>query len=89
MVRPHGQQESSCYKFRVNGRLDARWSAWFDGLTLSHESDHTTSLCGFVPDQAALHGLLMKVRDLGIFLISVEAIDPQSGCCPSHVRQED
>jgi hypothetical protein len=78
MVPPHGRQVPSRYRLRVDGHLDDHWSAWFDDLTLTHESDRTTSLCGFVSDQAALHGLLMKVRDLGIILISVEVIDPRS-----------
>jgi hypothetical protein len=64
------------YRLRVDGHLDDHWSAWFGDLTLTHETDGTTSLSGFVPDQAALHGLLMKVRDLGIILISVETINP-------------
>jgi hypothetical protein len=64
------------YQLRLDGHLDDHWSAWFGDLTLTHESDGTTSLSGFVSDQAALHGLLMKVRDLGIILISVEVIDP-------------
>ncbi len=64
------------YRLRVEGHLDEHWAAWFDGLTLTHEDDGTTSLSGVVADQAALHGLLMKVRDLGITLISVEAIGP-------------
>ncbi|QHK20248.1 hypothetical protein GU243_11470 [Pseudarthrobacter psychrotolerans] len=64
------------YRIRIGGHLDQHWSAWFDDLTLTRESDGTTSLCGFVADQAALHGVLMKVRDLGVVLISVEAVDP-------------
>jgi hypothetical protein len=68
----------SRYRLRVDGHLDDHWSDWFDDLTLTHESDPTTSLCGFVSDQAAPHGLLMKVRDPGIILISVEVIDPRS-----------
>lgn len=67
---------AASYQLRVDGHLDDHWSAWFGGLTLTHDSDGTTSLSGLVPDQAALHGLLMKVRDLGIALISVEVIDP-------------
>ncbi len=56
--------------------LDARWSAWFEGLEVtSDESGHTT-IAGPVADQAALHGLLAKVRDLGLKLISVRPIDP-------------
>lgn len=64
------------YHIRVGGLLDDRWADWFCGLSLSRESDGTTSLWGPVPDQAALHGLLAKIRDLGISLISVEAVDP-------------
>ena len=63
------------YRLRVQGHLDDRWSAWFGGLTLTQDTDGTTSLSGIVADQAELHGLLTKVRNLGITLISVEAID--------------
>jgi hypothetical protein len=62
------------YRLRVNGHLPDRWEAWFEGLALTREDDGTTSLCGAVPDQAALHGLLAKIRDLGLLLISVEAL---------------
>ena len=62
------------YQLRVDGHIDDHWAAWFDNLTLTHESDGTTTLRGSVPDQAALHGLLAKVRDLGVTLISVEVI---------------
>lgn len=64
------------YELRVEGHLDARWAAWFDGLTLTHETDGTTNLRGPVVDQAALHGLLQKIRDLGVPLISVTQIEP-------------
>jgi hypothetical protein len=67
------------YRFRVAGHLDHHWSPWFGGLTLTHEEDGTTSLSGPVVDQAELHGLLMKVRDLGITLISVEVIWSPAG----------
>ena len=69
------RQAPAGYRLRVDGHLDQHWSAWFGNLTVTHESDGTTSLSGCVPDQAALHGLLIKVRDLGLTLISVEAID--------------
>jgi hypothetical protein len=59
------------YELRVHGHLDERWSSWFDGLTLTHEPDGTTTLRGPVADQAELHGLLAKVRDLGATLVSV------------------
>jgi len=59
------------YEIRLKGHLNARWADWFDGLTLTQESDGTTVLSGSVIDQAALHGLLAKVRDLGLPLIAV------------------
>ena len=59
------------YEIRVKGHLDVRWADWFDGLTLTQESDGTTVLRGSVVDQAALHGVLGKVRDLGLPLIAV------------------
>jgi hypothetical protein len=67
----------STYLIRLDGRLDDRWAAWFDGLTLSHEDDGTTTLRGPVTDQTALHGLLQKIRDLGLPLVSVTHLDPQ------------
>jgi hypothetical protein len=63
--------EGGRYEIRLQGRLDARWADWFEGLTLTQESDGTTVLSGLVVDQAALHGLLAKVRDLGLPLIAV------------------
>lgn len=65
------------YELRIKGHLDDRWADWFDGMVLTRQSDGTTTLCGPVIDQAALHGLLGKVRDLGATLISVQAVgDP-------------
>jgi len=66
------------YEIRVEGHLDTRWAAWFDGLDLTHETDGTTVLHGPVVDQAALHGLLQKVRDLGVPLVSVIHVAPDS-----------
>ena len=63
------------YRFRVGGLLDDRWAGWFSGLTLSREGDGSTTLHGPVPDQAALHGLLARIRDLGLTLISVEVVE--------------
>lgn len=64
-------REPGLYEIRVKGHLDSRWADWFEGLSFTHESDGTTILYGPVVDQAALHGLLRKVRDLGLPLISV------------------
>jgi hypothetical protein len=63
--------EPGRYEIRLKGHLDARWAAWFDGLSFTHESDGTTVIHGPLDDQAALHGLLQKVRDLGLPLMSV------------------
>jgi hypothetical protein len=63
------------YQLRIAGRLDHHWSAWFGGLTLTHEDDGTTSLAGVITDQAELHGLLTRIRDLGVTLISVALVD--------------
>lgn len=65
---------NSRYEIRVKGILDRRWTAWFEGFQISTDGDETV-IAGPVTDQAALHGLLNKVRDLGLVLISVRHID--------------
>ena len=67
--------EGAGYEIRLKGHLDGRWAAWFEGLTLSHADDGTTVLRGRVADQAALHGVLGKVRDLGLPLVAVSRVD--------------
>ena len=62
------------YEIRVQGRLDQRWSSWFDGLTLSYEGDDITVLRGQLVDEAALHGVLIKVRDLALPLLAVSRV---------------
>jgi len=64
------------YAIRIKGHLDRRWGEWFDGLSFTHNSDGTTLLAGPVADQAALHGLLNKLGDLGLPIISVQSISP-------------
>ena len=64
------------YQIRVKGRLDPSWSLWFDNMTLTFEKGET-AITGAVADQAALHGLLTKVRDLGLTLIDVKRIEPE------------
>jgi len=59
------------YEIRVKGHLDSRWEAWFDGLSLTRADDGTTVIRGPIVDQAALHGLLQKLRDIGVPLISL------------------
>jgi hypothetical protein len=70
------QHSPGRYEIRLRGHLDSRWAAWFDGLSLSNENDGTTIICGPVADQAALHGLLQKVHDLGLPLVSVTPVQP-------------
>lgn len=65
------------YEIRVQGRLDQRWSTWFDGLTISYEGEDITVLRGALADEAALHGILMKVRDLALPLLAVNRV-PES-----------
>ena len=67
---------SGRYEIRVKGHLASRWAAWFDGMTLTNESDGTTSIQGPVIDQAALHGVLHRLRDTGLPLISVRQLGP-------------
>jgi hypothetical protein len=70
MRRPD-DADSTTYEIRLSGRLDARWAVHFEPLTLRHDADGTTLLRGPIVDQAALHGLLQRARDLGIPLVSI------------------
>jgi hypothetical protein len=63
------------YQVRVKGTFDERWSEWFDGFTIIPQADNETLLTGSVTDQIALHGLLSKIRDLGLPLLSVVRIE--------------
>jgi hypothetical protein len=74
--------EPELYEIRVRGHLDARWADWFEGLTITLEEDGDTLLTGPVIDQAALHGLLKKVRDLGWPLVSVSPVEPGQADTP-------
>jgi hypothetical protein len=65
------------YEIRLKGHLESRWASWFDGLALTKESDGSTVIRGIVADQSALHGLLQKVRDLGVPLLSVTRIESE------------
>ena len=77
-VRSYGPLVIPEYEIRVRGRLGPRWSAWFDGLRLTSEDDGTTVIRGQVVDQAALHGLLQRLRDVGIPLVSLTQVPPDA-----------
>jgi hypothetical protein len=64
------------YQIRVKGVLDRRWSAWFDDLQVTSDEAGQTTIAGAVVDQAALHGLLTKIRDLGLELLELRRTDP-------------
>ena len=65
---------------KIKGHLGSSWSEWFEGLTIANESNGTTVLTGIIADQPALHGLLAKVRDLGLPLLLVECVVDQERC---------
>ena len=65
----------SVYEIRVKGHLDPRWSEWFDGLQITNEPNGEALIWGDIPDQSALHGMLARVRDLNLQLISVTTVD--------------
>jgi hypothetical protein len=71
-----------CYEIRLQGCLDAHWASWFEGMTVTAnptaDRGGETLLCGRVPDQAALQGILRKIHDLGMVLVSVQRCPPQS-----------
>ena len=84
MSREHASREASTedygepamYEIRLKGQLDHRWTGWFGGLSITQDDDGETLLTGRIVDQAALHGLLRKVRDLGMPLIAVNRVTP-------------
>jgi hypothetical protein len=86
MSEPHPSTEDhhkpGLYEIRLKGHLDARWAESFEHMSFTHASDGTTILSGPIVDQAALYGLLRKVRDLGLPLLSVMQVDPKQANGP-------
>jgi hypothetical protein len=73
MSKSLGLTQAARYEIRVQGELDARWEPWFEGMTITSVDDETI-ICGMVADQAALHSLLQRIRDLGLPLIAVNQL---------------
>ena len=77
MIKPQGWNGPACYQIKVKGRLGSQWSDWFEGMTITYQEGITT-IAGEVLDQAALHGLLIRVRDLGLTLVSVNRVETET-----------
>jgi hypothetical protein len=91
MIDKHNSYEKHtqqlCYEIRLKGHIDVQWADWFESLTITLEEEGVTLLTGPVADQAALHSLLKKVRDLGIQLISVNQVEANE-TSPNHLKNE-
>lgn len=74
-----GLDEPARYEIRIDGHIDAEWADWFEGLTITIHTDGTTLLSGLLADQAALHGLLRKVGNLGMTLVSINVVRTMNG----------
>ena len=75
-IAAEGAGEPELIEIRIKGHLEQRWAGWFDGLAITHQDNGETLLTGPVSDQAALHSLLRKVRDLGLPLVAVTHVGP-------------
>ncbi len=87
MTESPKRQVPAGYQLRIAGHLDQHWKAWFGNLDLAHEEDGTTSLTCAIADQAELHGLLTRIRDLGVTLISLTVVDRPDPGCPTKTAQ--
>ncbi len=70
-----GKTTMEFYRIRVKGRLGPEWSTWFEGLSLEPADGGCTTISGYLPDQAALHGVLARIRDLGLPLVALQALE--------------
>lgn len=86
--KPVDRNEPGTYEIRLRGHLDARWADRLDVPSLSHDSDGTTLMRGIAADQAALHGLLQRIRDLGLPLVSVLHVDPDQPTHPAKAGEK-
>jgi hypothetical protein len=85
-----GKRQSHVYQIRIKGHIGPQWRDWFEGLSINLEENGETLLTGLVADQAALHGLLKRVRDLGLPLLSVNPVEPdQTDVSPEYQKGEE
>jgi hypothetical protein len=80
-------EKATNYQIRIEGQLGPQWSDWFEGLSIAQDQDGTTLLTGPVADQSALHGLLKKVRDLGMPLVSVNRMETDGCSNPDQITK--
>jgi hypothetical protein len=88
MTEAVAKDQAEFYEFRIKEHLDPRWSDWFEGLTMTYPEAAETILSGFVTDQSALHGMLAKIRDLNLILISVAQTKPTQARGEKHENSE-
>lgn len=80
-------EKARIYQIRIEGQLDQQWTDWFEGVSITRQEDGTTILTGPIVDQSALHGLLKKVRDLGMPLVSVNRIETDGYSNPTQITK--
>ncbi len=78
MIGEPKRDSSTIYMIKIKGRLENHWTDWFEGLVFTYENDGTTTIQGPLPDQAALHSILLKIRDMNLTLISVTEVGPDA-----------
>jgi hypothetical protein len=76
------------YEIRIEGHLGSSWSSWFEGMVIRHEESGETVLFGSLTDQTAVHGVLMKIRDLGLPLVSVQRLGQTDIIRPKHIEED-
>ena len=88
MQAEQSSHQKDIYQIIVSGHLDFKWKDWFDGFDITHQANNETLMVGPVADQAALHGLLAKIRDLGLSLSSVTRLEDHSDPIVSRTNLE-